>query len=147
MTKRDQSYYESLMMKAVDGQISPLEQEELDAFLLEHPEYQEELEDFQMIKSHTDSLRQRILADARIEPPRPTAATQGFQLFNFLLIFVGAALLGGLALYQLFTDPTVPPLLKFGAGLIGTGLLALFARILFNRMRGLHHDPYREIDQ
>ncbi len=147
MTKHTQEHYEALMMKAVDGQLSALEQKELEEYLHEHPEERAALDDFLVIKASTDGLRQRILADALIEPLRPTRAMRGFDGVGLLLVCLGAMILFGFVGYHLMTDPQVPSLLKVGVGFVGMGVLALLMRVLFFRVRGLQHDPYREIDQ
>lgn len=147
MTKQTQEYYEALMMKTVDGRISALEQKELEAYLLERPEEQAALDDFLAIKASTDGLRQRILSHALIEPIRPTATIRRFDGVALLLLCLGALIFFAFGGYHLMADPKVPVLLKLGVGLMGIGVFALLARVLFFRVRGLQHDPYREIDQ
>ena len=138
---------EELMMKAVDGLLEPAEREELEALLAADPARRAELEDFLQIKEATDAMTQRIAAHARIEPVRETPATQTANWAGLLLVFTGAALLTGYGAYELFVDPDVPTLVKVGSGLLGAGLLGLFGRALWVRLRGLKHDPYTEIDR
>jgi hypothetical protein len=139
--------YEALLMKAVDGLLSPEEKTELDAYLAEHPELAAELDDYSDIKETTDAMTTRILQDANIEPPRPTAPTKALLSGSFMLVLAGALLLLGFAGYQFAIDSEVPMLVKIGAALAGAGLLSIFGYTLRIRMRAAGRDPYEEIDR
>lgn len=146
MTKQNHEHYEILMMKAIDGRLSSLEKTELDEHLQTCEECREELSDFQVIKDNTEQIRQRILADAEIEPFRENAPTKAISYLAFTLLFTGALVLMGFAAYTFFLDEKVPLLVKAGAGIAGGGGLILFAYVLRVRLRGIKHDPYKEID-
>jgi anti-sigma factor RsiW len=143
----DAAHYEALLMKSVDGLLSPDEKAELDAHLASHPELAAELDDFNQIKETTDAMTTRILQDADIEPPRASASTKAVLTTSFLLMLAGSLLLLGFAGYEFAIDSSVPPLVKWGAALAGAGLLVAFAYTLRIRMRAIGRDPYEEIDQ
>ncbi len=143
----DQEYYEGLVVKAVDGQLSDAEKVELDAYLEEHPEMREELADFNLIKETTDAIVGRIMADADIEPPRETPAAKALIGGSYLLLLAGALLLIGFSVFTFLTDSGVPPIIKVGTSIGGIGALLLFGHYFRLRMRAVGNDPYREIDR
>ncbi|MFP6685119.1 MAG: hypothetical protein VB934_10410 [Polyangiaceae bacterium] len=143
----DDERYESLAVKAVDGQLSAEERAELDALLAQSSERAAELEDFLSIKETTDAMTQRILTTARIEPPRVGRGARWIQRSSFLALLFGALLLCGYGAYHLFVDPELPPVVKL-ATLVGmSGLFALFSYALTVRLRAAGKDPYQEIDR
>ncbi|MBN1946754.1 MAG: zf-HC2 domain-containing protein [Bradymonadales bacterium] len=144
---RPHERYEILLVKAVDGLLSAAERQELDGHLQACATCRAELEDFHQIKETTDMISQRILEEAKIEPPRPTRAARRWLYTGFILVFAGILLLIGWALASLFLDPEVPSIIKVGSGLAGLGALMLFAWVAFIHIRGKRHDPYTEIDQ
>lgn len=146
-TRTDHDRYELLLVKAVDGQLGPEERARLDEHLKTCARCREELGDFLAIKKTTDAMTERILADARLEPPREAPATRALMRSGFLLILAGLALLVGFAGYQLFSDPAAPLAVKAGTGAVGLGALAVLAHLLWRRLHGAGKDPYREIDQ
>ena len=147
MAEHPREYYEALMMKAVDGLLNDAERRELEAFIAENPEKRSELADFQLISETTDTMRQRILADAAIEPPRESRGVRGLLLVGFLLLLVGVLSLYGHAAFAFASDSSIPVFVKVGAGVAMAGALILFAYALRVRLRGLKHDPYQEIDR
>jgi len=146
MSEKNREYYEMLMMKAVDGELTPSEEKEWLAHLETSPEFQEEWADFKEIKDATDFLRQRILADAEIEPFRESNGVKMMSGLAFSMIGIGALLLLGFSVYSFYMDDTVPLLIKIASSLAGGGCLILFLYLLGVRIRGYQNDPYKEID-
>jgi anti-sigma factor RsiW len=142
----DHERYEILLVKAVDRVITADEQLELDAHLEECQSCRAELDDFVRIKETTDAMAARITNDAIIEPPREPAGVKAALGLGFFLLLAGALLLLGFAGYALFTDATVPLIVKVGAGGLGLGTLVLLAYVLRVRARARRRDPYKEID-
>jgi len=134
-------------MAAVDGLLSPDERKELDALLAADPERAAELADFEAVKMNTDAIRDRIAASALIEPIRPTPVAKAGLTLAFVLIWMGLLGLYGFAAYQFMVEPKTPVAVKIAGGIFGSGLLILFLSALRTRLRGLKHDPYREIDR
>ena len=118
-SKRPHEYYEVLLMKVAD---------------------------FHAIKETTDMMTRRILMDAKIEPPREGTYARLTLKVGFLLLLVGALILSGFAAYSLFTDPTVPLVVKLGGSAAGLGALVLLVYVLRIRWRARSKDPYKEID-
>lgn len=139
--------YEALLMKAVDGLLTPSERTELDAHLASCPDCAAELCDFMAIKETTDAMTERILADADLEPFRPSAPARTVLSIGFLALLAGGFLLLSYAAYALFVDATVPLVVKVGTGALGAGILVLAAYVLRVRIRSLGRDPYEEIDR
>ncbi|MBW2528320.1 MAG: zf-HC2 domain-containing protein [Deltaproteobacteria bacterium] len=139
--------YEELLMKAVDGLLAPAERRELDEHLEQCPDCAAELSDFTAIKETTDAMTERILADASIEPIRPSASAGAVLSLGFVLLLLGGLLLTGYAAFALFVDPAVPLTVKLGTGAMGLGTLVLAAYVLRVRLRARGRDPYEEIDR
>lgn len=138
---------EELFVRAVDGCLSASDQRELDAYLAAHPEARDELDDHLEIKSMTDAVVGRILADAKIDPPRPSLAAQRVVDVGLSLLLTGVVLLCAFSLWGFFAAPETPLVLKIGAGLVGGGGLLLFVFVLRSRLRARGRDPYQEIDR
>lgn len=147
MTVKDEAYFEALMMKAVDGFLDRAEAEELDRWLAANPDRAAELEEMTSIKEVTDQMRQRLMADARIEPFREDGGARAMSWLLFTLIFAGLALLCGFGVVQMLSNAEVPGAVRWGAGLATAGTLGLFARVLWTRIRSMGSDPYEEIDR
>jgi len=139
--------YEELLMKAVDGLLSPSERRELDEHLQDCPSCAAELADFTEIKETTDAMTARILSDVAIESFRPSPQAKSVLSLGFALLLVGGLLLLGYAAYLLAVDAEVPLPIKIGAGAMGAGTLVLAAYVARVRARALGRDPYEKIDR
>jgi len=139
--------YETLLMKAVDGVITPDEQRVLNEHIAECGDCAAELHDFKDIKETTDAMTQRILQDAQIEPPREAGGARVVLSLSFLFLLVGALLLLGFAGYTFAVAADVPPVVKWGAALAAAGSLGLFGYAFRARWRARGRDPYSEIDR
>lgn len=142
----DEHALEMLMMLAVDGELDETTGARLERLLERYPERRAELEDHITIKQETDVLRQRILADAQIEPPRESHGARNTIGLATSLVVAGAATLIGFGLYELFTDPEAPLAVQIGVGLGAFGLLTLLVHVVRLRWRRVGRDPYSEID-
>lgn len=139
--------WEILLMKAVDGVLDTDERTRFDAHLVGCERCRDEFDDFSAIKEGTDLLRARILADARIESPRPSPTQQRLFGLGTLMCVIGALILLGFSVFTFFADVGVPLPLKLGLGLVGLGGLILFLLVARTRLRAIGSDPYSEIDQ
>lgn len=146
-TPRNHEHYEHLVVKAVDGALSPEERAELQTHLETCASCAAELPDFVLIKETTDAMTTRILRDAEIEPPRVKGTAKLWLHVSYLLVFAGVLLLAGFAGYALFTDAAVPVVVKIGSGAAALGSLGLLVYVLRVRARAAGRDPYEEIDQ
>lgn len=144
----EHEHYEALLMKAVDGVIAADEQRELDAHMKTCATCARELDEFTDLKETTDAMTQRILQDARIEPPRETGVARVAISLSFAAMIVGGLLLAGFAGYTVLTAPDVPTVVRVGAILMGLGSLGLLGYVLSLRWRARGgRDPYEEIDR
>ena len=146
MSSQEHEYYEILLMKLLDSEISSQEKGELEEHLKVCEDCREELSDFREIQDVTDQVRQRILQDAKIESFQDSGGRRLIWLFGFLLILFGGFLLFGFATWHFWMDQTVDLVVKIATLVIGSGLLVLFSYVLWIRVRGYKHDPYKEID-
>jgi anti-sigma factor RsiW len=147
MSDVERQRYEELLVRAVDDALSAEEQRELEAYLGEHPEAVEERAAHLEIKAITDAAVERILADARLEPPRPGPAGRLVLGLGFAALLLASLAVVGLGIWAFVIDPTLPWTLKLLAGLGAAGVLTLFAYALMTRLRSRRADPYREIDR
>lgn len=139
--------YETLLVMAIDGCLSPDEQTELDAHVAECDDCAAELADFRLIKETTDAMTTRILKDAEIEPPRPRGAARAWLVVSMLVMLAGALLWFGNVGYEIARAEDIPTFMKLGIGLVVLGGLGLFGYALKTRVRASGRDPYEEIDQ
>lgn len=147
MTTPTHDHFEALLMKAVDGVLTDGEERELRDHLEGCASCREELADFEQITEATDMIRQRILAHARVEPPREGAVTRWLTVSAYFLLIGGFALVYGLSLHGFFVNPEIGLSMKIGAGGLIAGCLVMLATLIPGRLRALKHDPYREIDR
>ena len=147
MSHRVPEEIEALWVKAVDGLLTEAEAEQLEAFLEKQPELLEELEMDMQIKATTDGLTSRIMEDARIEPARPSPQGRSVLGLGFLFVFTGLAIVFGVGLHALLTDPEVPGLVRAGVVLAGFGVATLFGYVVRMRLRAVGRDPYAEVDR
>jgi ferric-dicitrate binding protein FerR (iron transport regulator) len=138
---------ETLLVKAVDGLLTPEEQARLDTYLAAHPEARAALEEDMEIKAITDGWVQRIQADADLEPPRPSGPARAWLGAGMALAVGAGAVLVGFALWMLLTDPEVPAVVRGAVAAGGLGGAALLGYVLKVRLRALGKDPYREVDR
>ncbi|MCA9548948.1 MAG: hypothetical protein KC933_02865 [Myxococcales bacterium] len=138
---------ETLLVKAVDGLLTPDEQARLDAYLAEHPEVGEALEDDMAIKAITDGWAQRIQADADIEPPRPSGPARVVLGTGMVLVVGAVTALMGFALWMTLRDPAVPMLVRAAVAAGAAGAAGLLGYVVKVRLRSLGRDPYREVDR
>ncbi len=139
--------FEALLMKTVDGVATADERARLAAHLEACEAAAPSLDDFLRIKRATDAMSQRLRRDAHIEPPRPDPAVRAWMGVAFASMLAGALALVGFALYVLFTDVTVPPVVRFGMGALALGGAFVLGRLLVLRLRARGRDPYQEIDR
>jgi ferric-dicitrate binding protein FerR (iron transport regulator) len=139
--------YQVLMVKVVDDMASPAENNELMAWLTEHPELRSELEEHMALKAVTDGWVDRLMLDLA---EHRHIASGGFRLERALavsMLLSGIALLTGFSLSELFFDPDVPALVKAGTGLVVSGgFLGLFSAIRW-RWVTRSQDRYTEIER
>lgn len=138
---------EALWVKAVDGLLSAEEAARLEALIEAQPELREELELDMNIKATTDAMTARILADARIEPVRPSRGGRAVLGAGFFFVFAGLVILFGFGLHALMSDPEVPNLVRAGVVLAGFGVATLLGYVVRVRLRAAGTDPYEEIDR
>lgn len=147
MTGRSQhERFEILLMKATDGVISAEEEHALQVHMQGCDGCKEEHEAFSEMKEMTDSMRERIMADARIESHGSNGRRAWFLGSAFVLLLVGLTALIGFAGYVFVLDPAVSRFVKVAVGCLGLGALALFCYALFVRLRALGRDPYEDVD-
>lgn len=139
-------YYEILLMKGVDGQLSDEEQAALDAHLATCASCRGEYADFRKIKGATDGIRDRILQDAALESIHDRLNASPADKVGFLLILVGSLVLAAMSAWLFFGNAEIPLWYRLSTGAIVGGAALLFGNLLRKRLQQAPHDPYNDID-
>jgi len=142
----DHRVFETLLMKAVDDRLTPADRALLAGHLDRCARCREELADFRRIKGRTDALRERIMRDAMIIPPREGRGRRRLVLVATGLLAAGLLSLLGVAAHEFFTDGEVPLIVKVSVSLLAGGTALLAGLAVGQRLRGRGRDPYQEID-
>ena len=143
----DETRYETLVVRAVDGLLSDDETQELAQLLASSEARRAEHEAFMSLKLTTDAMASRIRGSAEISPPRETVGARRGLRAGFGLLFVGILALLGIGGYRLVLDPSLGLPEKMALGAVVVGACVLFLHALATRWRGGAKDPYKEVDR
>lgn len=125
------------------------EKKELNRLIEENPVLKQEFEEQKSIKEELGKMKLK---------ERPAEFWDGYSqnIYNrlergaaWLLILIGAVILGGCALYQVFNelvaDTNIPVFLKFGIFILFTGVIILIFSVLREKLSTFKNDKYKEI--
>ena len=132
-------------MAYLDGEMDAAERSKFERVLLERPELQDELAQFQRL----DSILQRV----RIPEPKPELwdefprrnTDKVLRLVGWVLFVAGALLVGIASEYFLWTSNGIHWTLKLGITVLALGLLTLLGSVIQCRRREGKTDRYKEI--
>jgi anti-sigma factor RsiW len=132
------------LMRYLDGESSPEERERVERGLESSTELQRELAMYRALKSDIQDLsfppvnaRNSVWDQVNTRLNRP---------FGWIL------LISGLVIWMVygswvFTTSTASPWEKIGTGAIAIGMLMLLASVIWERLRELETDPYRNVQR
>jgi len=147
----DRERVQRLMMAALDDEISPEEQRELDGALERDAAAREEWEKMKRVKEVTGSMTFR-------EPPAEVWDGYWVSVYNraergvaWVLVSVGAIVLLVYGAWKwleaLWADAGVPGFVKVAIMAVATGLIVLAVSVLREKLFTYRRDPYKEIQR
>ncbi len=143
--------YQLLIMKKIDGEISPAEARELQAFLKTHPEQRRELEMFQQIKEDTSKMKKHLLPEMAWDDYWRQLYNRLERGFSWVLISIGAIIVLGYGAFEFVSeflaDTGAPPLLKAGITALVLGGVILLISVIREKIMLRKHDKYKEIQR
>ncbi|MFO7588695.1 MAG: hypothetical protein R6X22_11555 [Gemmatimonadota bacterium] len=140
-----------LLMRALDGEMTEIEREELEALLAADPE----------LRAERDRLARltEVTAEMKLSNP-PEEIWDGYwnsvysrveRGIGWILVSLGAIVVGGWAVWEgtkdLLADPALPGLVKAGILALGFGLVILLVSVARHRLFVFRTDPYKDIER
>ncbi len=140
-----------LLSAYVDGELCPEEAVRVEAYLAESPQARREVARLRELNDLTAALRLKDAPAEAWEAFWSGAYNRAERSVGWILLTVGAAIVGGFALYTLadavLATDTLPWLVKAGVFTGGAGLVALLVSVvrerLFARKRTRYDDVIR----
>ena len=140
-----------LMMAALDGEISPEEQRELDGMLETKSEIREEWEEMNRVKEVTSAMAFR-------EPPEEVWGEYWTSVYNrtergigWLLLSLGSIVLLGYGVWKwveaIFQTEDLPLFLRVAILGVAFGLSVLVVSVIREKLFTKKHDPYKEVQR
>ena len=139
------------MMAALDGELGASDRAELDRVLASDPELAAEWKQMNEVKEMTTSYGYR-------EPPDDVFRDFPKSVYNrverglaWILLTAGWVALTVFGIKEmfaeLFTDPDVPAIVKWGMVSMVAGGALLIASVIRERLQQRRHDPYEKVEQ
>ncbi|MDP2469652.1 MAG: hypothetical protein Q8W45_07015 [Candidatus Palauibacterales bacterium] len=140
-----------LLLQALDGELAPGEQVELERLLLDNPELREEWDRFSRLKEVTGNMKLR-------NPPQEMWDGYWNSVYGrfergiaWILVSIGAIVLGSWGAWSgvqdLMADADLPTFVKWSILALIVGLVMLLVSVLRYRIFVSRTDPYKEIER
>ena len=138
-----------LMMRSIDGEISPGEAGQLADLLDADPALREEFNHLKQVKETTVKMRNDMLPDVVWEDYWQQLYNRLERGFSWILISLGAIVLSASAIYHIalefLKDSGMPLYLKLALVSLFIGLVILLISVLRKKWFMRKHDPYRKV--
>ena len=138
----------ALMMAAIDGESSPDERRELDAILAGAPDLAADWRRMTRVKEVTTGMRLQNAPEELWDGYWTSVYRRAERGAAWVLISAGAIVLAAYWLWQavvaLFSDASVPALVRFSVMALGLGLIILLVSVLREKMFTHRGDPYEK---
>lgn len=149
LTRSERERFETLLMKAVDEEITEQEQTEFDQFIARYPECKQEWRELHNLKEVTSAMKFK-------SPATEVWDTYWQRVYNrlergiaWILFSLGCVILltyGGFkAVEALIGDPDLRLIVKIGLFLVIGGGALLLVSVVRERLFTYKHDPYKEV--
>ena len=133
------------LMAYLDGEMNPQERTQYERVLMQSPELQRRLAQFQKLQS--------IVRRVRIPEPKPELwdefprrnTEKWLHISGWVLFVVGALIVAIASQYFLWMTNDIPCCLKIGFSLLGAGLVLLLVSVHLRRRKEGKTDRYKEI--
>lgn len=151
LTKSEQEWYQRLLMKAVDGELTPEDHVQFSRFIKKYPECQKELQEYQKIKEVTEAMKFQ-------SPPDEVWDRFWLNVYNriergiaWIIFSIGCIILltyGGFKTVEaIIADPQLETIVKVGILLAIGGLVILLISVAREKIFIRKTDPYKEIQR
>ena len=147
----DREHARHLMMAALDGEIDPAQQAELDRILETDDDLRREWNRLTRVKEVTDTMTYR-------KPPEEVWGIYWASVYNrfergigWLLVSIGATVLLTFGVWQfiqeLMADSSIPIFIKLAILLVIAGGALLLVSVLREKLFTRSRDPYKEVQR
>ncbi|RME21701.1 MAG: hypothetical protein D6800_11790 [Candidatus Zixiibacteriota bacterium] len=140
-----------LLTGYVDGELSDAERAEFERALAEHPELQQELEEFRRLKEVTSTVQYADLPSEVWEKYWESLYRKLERGIGWLLFSIGAIVLllfgGYTAFREMYADPTTPLWVKIGVSGLTAGGIFLLVSYGRERLFANRRERYREVER
>jgi hypothetical protein len=141
--------FRELLAGYVDGELSEEQRQAFEAELARNPELQSELKEFRRLKEVTGMARYADLPDEVWETYWQSLYRKLERGVGWILLSVGAVILLGFGLYELFrglyANPEAPLWLKVGLSALAAGGVFLLVSYARERLFAYNRDRYKEV--
>jgi hypothetical protein len=131
-------------MRYLDGELGPEEREHVERGLAASTELQRDLAMYRAMKSDIQGLHFHPVNDRNSVWDQVNARLN--RPIGWVLLIVGSVIWMTYGTYVFATSP-VSPWEKMGTGAIAIGVLMLLASVIWERLRELETDPYRDVQR
>ncbi|RMF58886.1 MAG: zf-HC2 domain-containing protein [Calditrichaeota bacterium] len=143
--------YKELIMKEVDGEITPSEKEALFLHLKECADCRKELEEFQKLKEVTGTMKKQLFPEMAWEEYWNHLYNRIERGISWILISIGSVILLVYGIYhgimELLGDPQLPTLIKGAILLLIIGGVLLLVSVIREKLMVRKYDKYKEVKQ
>lgn len=151
MQEKSQEFYQQLMMKQIDGEISPDEARQLAQFLEANPAYRKELETMNDLKMETGKMKGHLVPDLAWDDYWRQLYNRLERGISWILISLGAVIVLSYGIYhavmELWQDSTLSLILKYGVLALIIGAAILLVSVAREKLLLRKHDRYKEIER
>ncbi len=138
--------FEYLVARAVDGDITPEEQQELERILANHPEWQKDWKDMKNLQALLQDIPLPDLPETFWDRYWRRTVARVERGLAWILLLIGAAIVAGWGLYHLVLDiwnnPSMPVLVRIGVLILLIGSVLLFLSVLHEKLVVRRYDRY-----
>lgn len=138
-----------LLAGYVDGELTDEERLAFEEELKVNKQLREELEEFKALADVTGVMQYADLPQAVWDNYWQSLYRKLERGFGWIFFSLGAMILMGFGLFkffeELFYDPEVPALIKFGVSALSVGVTVLFVSLTRERLFAYRHDRYKGV--
>ncbi len=139
----------AMLMGALDGELTPAEQAELNDLLASDPELQSEMERFARVKEVTENMKLRKAPEETWDAYWNSVYSRLERGIAWILVSIGAIVVGSYGAWfgirDLLADADLPWFLKGSILALIVGLVMLLVSVIRHRIRVSRTDPYKDI--
>jgi anti-sigma factor RsiW len=133
---------QALISGYLDGELDASERAAFEAELERDPELRSELEEMRSVVRAADALEFEVPPDEDWDAFAETVLSRTERRTGWLLLFLGALVIGAFGLYYVAFRPWAPFPIRMGVEVIGVGGLVLFGSVLRHRIYMRKSDRY-----